>query len=66
MTSIAPGNRTVDPPRRSRALSVPGWLPRPTRYDEYIAPGAANTGDEVFDHGLACVLDGLEARLREA
>jgi hypothetical protein len=30
MTSIAPGNQTVDPPRRSRALGVPRWLPRPT------------------------------------
>ena len=30
MTSIAPGNQTVDPPRRSRALGVPRWLPHPT------------------------------------
>jgi len=30
MAGIAPGNQAVDPPRRSRALGVPRWLPRPT------------------------------------
>ncbi len=35
-------------------------------YDEYTASDAAEAEDEVFDYGLACVLDGLEARLRRA
>jgi AcrR family transcriptional regulator len=32
-------------------------------YDEYTARDAAENDDEVFDYGLACVLDGLAARL---
>ncbi|MFB6723100.1 TetR/AcrR family transcriptional regulator [Kribbella sp. NPDC056345] len=32
-------------------------------YAEYTSSSAADNGDEVFEYGLACVLDGLEARL---
>ncbi|MFC8668019.1 hypothetical protein [Streptomyces sp. NPDC057199] len=57
MTGIAPGNRTADPPRRSRALGVPRWLPRPTLIIlrllplspvllVTVLPAAALTGDD--------------------
>ncbi|MGW0576964.1 ferric reductase-like transmembrane domain-containing protein [Streptomyces sp. NPDC002920] len=57
MTGIAPGNQTVDPPRRSRALGVPRWLPRPTLIIlrllplipvllATVLPAAALTGDD--------------------
>jgi len=57
MTGIAPGNRTADPPRRSRALGVPRWLPRPTLIIRRLLPlipvllvtvllAAALTGDD--------------------
>ncbi|WP_405058565.1 TetR/AcrR family transcriptional regulator [Kribbella sp. NBC_01505] len=69
---------TVSKVRRS-GLSAEDWMakvwpvaqqaaeahPRLTAlYDEYSAEAAADQDDEVFDYGLACVLDGLESRLR--
>lgn len=57
MTGIAPCNRTADPPRRSRALGVPKWLPHPTLIIlrllplipallVTVLPAAALTGDD--------------------
>lgn len=63
---LSPAAR-VDESRRMAAVAIAGLDPNeyPNLTDAAAAFSAAMAGEEQFEYGLECILDGLEARLAE-